>query len=61
MKAYVLVSGVIFGLVALLHVLRLFMNWPVQLGAWTVPLWLSWIGVAVAGALCIWAIRLAMK
>ena len=59
MRAYLLVSGVIFGAVALLHVLRLALDWPVQLAGWPVPLWFSWIGLAVAGTLCIWAVHLA--
>ena len=61
MRAYLLVSGVIFGAVALLHILRLSLNWSVDLAGWAVPFWFSWIGLIVAGALCIWAFRLAAK
>ncbi len=61
MRTYLVVSGVIFGAVALMHILRLSLNWPVDLAGWMVPLWFSWIGLVVAGALCIWGFRLAAK
>ena len=61
MRAYLLISGLIFGAVALLHVTRLALDWPAQVAGWAIPLWLSWIGVLVAGALCIWAFRLATR
>jgi len=59
MRTYLVVSGVLFGAVALAHLLRLIYGWPVQLGAEVVPMWISAIGLAVAGALCIWGFALA--
>ncbi len=61
MRTYLVVSAVAFSAVALMHILRLSLNWPVDLAGWTVPLWFSWIGLVVAGALCIWGFRLAAK
>ena len=58
MRTYLQITGVVFAVVALLHVTRLVLDWPVQAAGWTVPMWLSWIGIAVAGALSIWAFRL---
>jgi len=52
---YVRVSGVVFGVVALVQALRLFRQWPVQVGPFAVPVWFSWIALLVAGGLCIWA------
>ena len=52
---YVRVSGVVFGVVALVQALRLFEQWPVQVGPFAVPMWFSWIALLVAGGLCIWA------
>lgn len=52
---YSLVSGVIFGVVALLQAVRAFNQWPVQIGPIVVPVWFSWLAVLVAGGLCIWA------
>jgi hypothetical protein len=59
MSRYLIVSGSIFGVVACLHLARLVFGWQVQIGAWTVPYWLSWCGLVGAGALSIWAFRLA--
>lgn len=61
MRTYLVVSAVVFGAVALMHILRLSLNWPVDLAGWAVPLWFSWIGLVVAAALCIWGFRLAFK
>lgn len=59
MRAYLQISGAVFGLIAVLHVLRLFMAWPAEIAGWTVPIWLSWAAVAASGALAAWAFRLA--
>lgn len=59
MRAYMQITGFIFGIVTLGHALRLILHWPVQLAAWTVPMWLSWVAIVVAGVLCIWSFRLA--
>ena len=60
-KTFTIIASVIFGLVALLHVLRIFFGWPAVIGSWTVPMWLSWIGLVVAGGLSYSGIILAMR
>ena len=60
-KAYFVISGTIFGLVAVAHLLRVIYQMPVQAGDWAFPMWLSWGGLVVAGALCVWAFRLVRK
>ncbi|MDJ0743527.1 MAG: hypothetical protein QNJ32_09205 [Xenococcaceae cyanobacterium MO_167.B27] len=57
-KNYVLISATIFALVALLHCVRLFTHWSFQIGAVTVPLWGSWLGLLIGATLSIWAFRL---
>ena len=52
---YTLVSGIIFGIVAVIQAFRAISQWPVQIGPIAVPIWFSWVAVAVAGGLCIWA------
>lgn len=59
MRGYLMVSGILFGAVAAAHLLRLIYGWQVQIGAQAVPMWVSAIGLVVAGALCVWAFGLA--
>ena len=58
MRAYLQISGVLFGIIAVIHLLRLFRHWPVDLAGHPVPLWVSWLGLVLAGGLSIWAFRL---
>ncbi len=60
-KPYLAISGSIFGVIAILHLIRLVYQWPAQIGAFAVPLWVSWLGLVLASALCVWAYRLASK
>jgi hypothetical protein len=54
---YVVVSGVLFGLIAALQAVRALNQWPVQVGVFNVPVWVSWVAMVVAGSLCAWAFR----
>jgi hypothetical protein len=54
-------TGVIFAVVALFHLVRIYMGWPVMIGDWSVPMWASWIGLAVAGGLAFFGLRLAER
>jgi hypothetical protein len=56
-KSYIVVSGLIFGFVALAQVLRAAMQLPVQVGGFEIPVWASWVAAVVAGSLCVWAFR----
>ena len=58
MRAYLQISGTLFGLIALAHLYRLFRHWPVEIAGNTMPLWASWVGLALAGGLSVWALRL---
>jgi hypothetical protein len=58
MRAYLQISGTLFGLIALAHLLRLFRHWPIELAGNTLPLWASWVGLVLAGGLSVWALRL---
>ena len=55
------VAGAIFALVALLHLLRIYMGWPIVIGSWTAPIWVSWIGFVVAGGLSYFGLSLATR
>ena len=60
-RLYYMVTACIFGLVAVLHYVRIANGWTVILGPWTIPLWFSWLGLALAISLLIWAWCLASK
>ena len=57
-KLFHLIAGTIFALVALLQALRLYMDWPVVIGDWSAPMWISWIAIIVAGGLSYFALTL---
>jgi uncharacterized integral membrane protein len=50
-KLFHLIAGLIFALVAVGHVLRIYFGWPAVIGGWSAPMWLSWLAVVVAGGL----------
>lgn len=52
---YVVVSGVIFGFMALAQLLRAVNQVPAQVGSVEIPVWVSWVAVVVAGSMCTWA------
>ena len=54
-----LITAVLFSLIALLHVLRLLRGWHVTIGGAVVPMWVSWIGLAIAAYLAYQGFRLA--
>jgi hypothetical protein len=60
-KTFATIAAVIFALVALLHLLRLVMGWSIVIDSWTVPMWLSWVGLVVAGGLSYYGARFAMR
>ena len=57
-RAYLLLSGTIFSLVALAHLARAVESWPVQVAGWAVPVTVSWLGFVATSALAIWAFSL---
>jgi hypothetical protein len=54
---YVVVSGAVFGVVAVIQAVRALYQWPLQVGTLEIPVWASWIAMLVAGGLCAWAFR----
>jgi hypothetical protein len=61
MRHYLGISGTLFGLIALGHLLRLVFHWPAEVANWVVPFWFSLIGLILPAALGIWAFRLARQ
>lgn len=56
-KNYCAVSGVLFSLVALAHLLRIVYGVPVHVDEYAVPMFVSWVGLVVPGGLAFWAFR----
>ena len=45
------ITGIVFSLMALLHVLRVANNWQASIAGWTVPIELSYLGIVLASFL----------
>lgn len=58
MRPYVRVSGLLFGLVAIGHLVRAVRRWPLLIGGHPVPVVVSLIVLVVAGGMAFWAWRL---
>ena len=50
-KTYMTVTATLFLVVAIIHLLRIIFGWSVEIGGLSIPFWVSWLGVLVAGAL----------
>ena len=57
-KTFLLISGIVFLVVAVLHALRLVLGWVAVIGSWVVPQGLSAAALLVAGYLAYTAFRL---
>jgi hypothetical protein len=60
-RTYAVVSGLIFGLVALLQAARAVADLPVTVGSTHIPVFASWIAALVAAGLCVWAFSSAKR
>lgn len=48
-----LIAATIFGIVAIVHAIRLAYGWPLVIADWSAPMWLSWLAVFLAGSLSV--------
>jgi hypothetical protein len=60
-RSYLIVVGIVFTVVALAHLTRVFSGGDVVLMGWAVPLWLSWVGTLVAAYLAYASFHFSMK
>ena len=56
--AFFIVSGIVFGVVALLHALRLALHWQIRINQREIPMWISVGGLIVAAGLSFWGLWL---
>ena len=54
MTLYVVVSALIFALVAVGHLVRIINGWTVQIGPYRVSMNLSWAALVVSALIAIW-------
>jgi hypothetical protein len=59
MGNYAQLSGVIFALVSALQLVRVVRAWPVLIDDVAIPVWVSGLVFVLAGAMSLWAFRLA--
>ena len=50
-ELYLLVTALVFTLVALAHVARIVLGWGAVIDGWSVPMSMSWVAAAVTGVL----------
>jgi membrane protein implicated in regulation of membrane protease activity len=48
------IAGIIFFLVAILHLLRIITKVPILVSGWLIPIWVNWMGFVVTGLLSVW-------
>lgn len=60
-KKFHVAAGVVFSLVALLHLSRLFFGWSFVIGSWAVPYWLNALGTVITAFFAYAAFRLARR
>ena len=58
-SGYCLATAALFTAIAVVHALRLYYHWPISIDGWSMDVWVSWIGLAVAGFLAWQGFRLA--
>jgi len=61
MKSFTQIGAIVFAVVALVHLLRLFTGWEVIIAGYVVPVWFSLPAFIVAGGLAIMIWREAGK
>jgi len=58
-KTFTLTAGIIFVLIAVLHIFRLLFRWEAIIGGWYVPTWVSCLALVLSGYLAYSAFRLS--
>ena len=58
-KVFSTICGMIFVIIAVMHILRLSFSWEISIGGFTVPMWISYGAVAIFGYLGYAAFRLS--
>jgi hypothetical protein len=60
-RMFSFLAGLIFLVVAVLHVMRLALGWNVVLAGWTIPTSVSWVAFPIAGYLAFEGLRHSIR
>jgi hypothetical protein len=60
-RAGLRVGAIIFGLVCLGHLWRLLRHVDVRIGTHDIPMWISVVGIIIAGGLSLWMWKLSAR
>lgn len=60
-KRYFVITGMIFTLIGILHLVRIIKDWEAQIGGFVIPMWLSWLAVILVLFLAVSGSKLARK
>jgi hypothetical protein len=60
-RPFVVLSSVLFAAVAVAHLLRLLNGWSVEFAGRQVPMFASWLGLAISGVLSGWGFSLSAR
>jgi len=60
-RTFVVTAGVVFALVALAHLVRIYFGWPIVISSWSIPMWASWAALVVAGGLAYFGLSAARR
>jgi hypothetical protein len=60
-RCFHLIAAGIFGLISLLHLMRIALGWEVQVGPAEIPFSISWAGLIGGAALSVWGFATSRK
>ncbi|HEY4496930.1 MAG TPA: hypothetical protein VI432_02170 [Candidatus Paceibacterota bacterium] len=60
-KQYLQISGSLFLIIGSVHFLRIIYGWEASVAGWSVPMWISWLALLLAGYLSFNAFSLSKR
>ncbi|MFQ5973744.1 MAG: hypothetical protein ACE5Q3_15560 [Alphaproteobacteria bacterium] len=61
LRTYCRVTAALLALIAVTHLVRVVLGWTVAIGAWSVPMWVSWVALVIAAILSYFGFRLGAR
>jgi hypothetical protein len=60
-KIYSIISGILFALVALVHLGKIIQGWDVVVAGTIMPVWTSWVAMVITGILAFFGFKLGLE